>query len=101
MHNIEYGAATDREILKVIGGRLEALRDARGLTQSEAAARSGLGRNTLYRAERGDNPTLLTLVRLLRVYGRLPALESFVPPPEISPMARLEERKEKNRGAKS
>ncbi len=99
MHNISYISATDRELLRLIGGRLEALRDARGLTQSEAAERAGLGRNTLYRAEQGENPTLLTLIRLLRVYGRLAALESFIPPPEISPMARLQERKEK-KGAK-
>ena len=36
---------------------------------------------------------LLTIVRLLRVYGRLAALESFIPEPEISPMAVLEERR--------
>lgn len=83
----------DREILEEIGRRLAALRKARGLTQSEAAARAGLSRNTLYRAERGDNPTLQTVIRLLRTYGRLAALERFIPPPEVSPMARLRERK--------
>ena len=96
MHNISYTSATDREVLQHIGERLEALRDARGLTQAEAADRSGLGRNTLYRAERGNNPTLLTVIRLLRTYGRLTALEGFIPAPEISPMERLRER----RGAK-
>ena len=48
-------------------------------------------------AERGDNPTLLTLLRMLRVYGRLPALEAFLPEPEISPMQRLEARRGRNR----
>jgi transcriptional regulator with XRE-family HTH domain len=93
MPTLRYAEATDAELLGIIGERLEALRKARGLTQSEAAAKADLSRNTLYHAERGDNPTLLTLVRLLRVYGRLPALESFIPPPEISPMARLKQRK--------
>lgn len=51
-----------------------------------------LDRTTVSRAERGDNPTLLTIVRLLRVYGRLGALESFLPELEVSPMARLEAR---------
>ena len=73
---------------------MAALRKARGFTQSEAAERAGLGRNTLYRAEQGDNPTLQTLIRLLRVYGRLAALETLLPVPTISPMARLRERKE-------
>ncbi|MFC1661755.1 helix-turn-helix domain-containing protein [Gemmatimonadota bacterium] len=98
MHNISDKSATDREILREIGERLQALRRARGLTQGQAAEQAGLGRNTLYRAEQGENPTLLTLVRLLRVYGRLAALESFIPPLEVSPMARLKARKGESRG---
>ena len=58
-----------------------------------AAERAGLSRNTLYRAEQGENPTLQTVIRLLRTYGRLPALGAFVPPVEISPMSRLRRRK--------
>lgn len=92
MNDIKYASATDTEILQEIGGRLAALRKARGLTQAEAAGRVGLSRNTLYRAEQGFNPTLHTVIRLLRTYGRLAALESFIPAPEISPMARLRER---------
>ena len=94
MNDIRYTSATDREILGSLGRRLKALRKARGLTQTEAAERAGLGRNTLYRAEGGDNPTLQTVIRLLRVYGRLDALEGFIPEPELSPMARLRRRKE-------
>lgn len=97
MNDLRYKTATDREILQEIGGRLKGLRQAHGLTQSEAAERAGLGRNTLYRAEQGDNPTLQTVIRLLRAYGRIEALESFIPVPEVSPMARLRERK-KDRG---
>ena len=92
MNDIRYVSETDAELLTEIGQRLAALRRARGLTQTEAGVRAGLGRNTLYRAEHGDNPTLQTVVRLLRVYGALGALESFIPAPEISPMARLRER---------
>lgn len=98
MNDIQYTSASDVEILRSIGTRLEALRKARGLTQADAAQRAGMSRNTLYRAERGDNPTLQTLVRLLRVYGRLQALEAFVPSPEISPMARLRAKQGRHRG---
>jgi len=52
----------------------------------QAAERAGISRRTLYRAERGENPTVLTLIRILRVYGRLEALESFIPEPEMSPL---------------
>jgi transcriptional regulator with XRE-family HTH domain len=93
MSDIRYMSATDSEILTDLGARLAALRKARALTQAEVAAQAGLSRNTLYRAERGDNPTLQTVIRLLRTYGRLTALESFIPAPELSPMARLRARR--------
>lgn len=92
MSNIRYTSATDREILQEIGSRLKGLRKARGLSQVDAAERAGIARRTLYGAEHGDNPTLHTVIRLLRAYGRLNALENFIPEPEISPMARLRER---------
>lgn len=92
MNHTRYTSATDQEILQEIGSRLRGLRKARGLNQTEAAERAGIGRNTLYRTEHGENPTLHTIIRLLRAYGRLNALESFIPEPEISPMARLRER---------
>lgn len=94
MNDIKYTSATDFEILREIGQRMEGLRRARGLTQTAAAERAGLSRNTLYRAEQGENPTLHTVIRLLRTYGRLPALEAFIPALEISPMARLRDRKD-------
>lgn len=78
--------ATDPEVLQEIGKRLRSLRKARGMTLKDAANRAGLDRTTVSRAEHGDNPTLLTLLRLLRSYGRLGAIESFIPEPQVSPM---------------
>lgn len=92
MSRIRYTTATDGEILRSIGVRLRALRESQELTQKEVALRAGIGRKTLFRAEQGENPTLETVIRLLRAYGRLAALEDFIPEPEISPMARLRER---------
>ena len=93
MTNLYRTNTTDRELMEGIGGRLRELRRRQRLTMIEVAALSELDRGTVSRAEQGDNPTLLTLVRLLRVYGRLPALDAFLPDPEISPMARLEARR--------
>lgn len=98
MSRIRYRVATDGEILQDLGSRLAALREARGLTQMEAAERAGIGRSTLHRAEHGRNPTLHTVVRLLRVYGRLEALEGFIPEPPVSPMERLRQRRGKADG---
>ena len=93
MGHLSDTSGTDREVMRELGRRLAALREVQRLTMLEAAERAALSRQTLYRAERGQNPTLLTIVRLLRVYGRLAALESFIPEPKISPMAVLEERR--------
>ena len=89
---------TDPEILAELGRRLRVLRKSRRLTIQAAAERAGLDRATVSRAEHGDNPTLLTVLRLLRVYGRLGALEAFIPEPEVSPMALI---REGGRGAQS
>lgn len=82
---------TDAEILAELGKRLARLRKSSGLKQGEAAERAGVDRSTVSRAEQGDNPTLLTLVRLLRVYGRLGTLDSFIPEPGVSPMQLVRE----------
>ena len=86
-----YTAMTDTEVMKDVGQRLKVLRGRR--SQGEAARLAGLTRQTVSRAELGDNPTLETLVRLLRTYGRVNALESFIPLPEVSPMALLKARR--------
>lgn len=90
MGRISPETATDGELMRALGRRLRALREARGLTSVDAAAQSGLSRRTVDRAEEGHNPTLGTLLRLLRLYGRLAALDDFIPEPEVSPMALLE-----------
>lgn len=76
----------DPEILEILGKRLRALRKARRLTLDQVAEQAGLDRGTVSRAEHGDNPTMVTMLRLLRTYGRLAALENFIPEPEVSPM---------------
>lgn len=90
MTGISSSDQTDAEVLRDVGRRLRALRGE--LRQAEAAQRAGLTRQTVSRAERGDNPTLLTIVRLLRAYGRMSALEAFIPNPQVSPMALLRAR---------
>lgn len=92
MDNKSLLEATDPEILEVLGRRLKRLRVSRDLTMEEAADQGGLSAKTVSRAERGENPTLLTVLRLLRVYGRVAALEQFIPEPEVSPMALIRRR---------
>ncbi len=97
MTDISY-TQPDSDILRDIGLRLRALRGS--MNQAEAARLAGLTRSTVSRAEHGDNPTLLTIIRLLRTYGRLNSLETFIPEPVESPMALLRARNRRRRPQK-
>ena len=98
MGSISYTAGTDGEIMVELGRRLQAAREAAGLTITETAQRAGLSRRTLWRAERGMNPTLLTVVRLLRTYGDLDALDRFLPEREASAVLQLHPRQRASGG---
>jgi transcriptional regulator with XRE-family HTH domain len=77
---------TDREIAKELGRRLRAYRLAQNLGAAEVAARAGLNRNTIVNAETGANPRLDTIIKILRVFGRLDAFDAFLPAPTLSPL---------------
>ncbi len=72
----------------VVGARLRALREARGLSLSALARAAGLGKGTLSELESGQrNPTLETLFALTSALGlplaaALPSAEQ--PPPDAS-----------------
>ena len=63
------------------------------MTLVEVAELTEMNKSTVSRAEGGDNPTFLTVLRLLRAYGRIEALDGFIPEPELSPMQLLAERR--------
>jgi transcriptional regulator with XRE-family HTH domain len=89
---------TDTEIMERIGGRLRTLRRAQGMTMAAVAERTELNVSTVTRAESGQNPTLLTLTRLLRCYGALGSLEELIPEPTISPIAAAAARRKESHG---
>lgn len=71
-----------------------------GMTQTELAARSGMGLTPLKRFEKTGGITLRNLVALMRAYGLLDRLESLVPDPATpSPIEvlRAEQAAEKSR----
>ncbi len=77
---------TTGELLIEVGIRLRAYRLQQNLTVAEVAERAGVNRNTVLNAEAGRNPRLETVLRLLRVYGRVESLDAFLPPPTLSPL---------------
>ncbi len=78
--------ATTSEALAEIGHRLERYRLQQNRTAADVAAAAGISVRTLARAEAGENPTLATVIQILRALGRLEALDAFLPAPLVSPM---------------
>lgn len=80
-----------------IGARLARLRIARHVSQTEAALRSGLSRNTAYRLEKGD-PTvsLAQLMRYLDAVAPGTNLQKFLTEDDPA-IAALVERERKKR----
>ncbi|MFP4687126.1 MAG: helix-turn-helix domain-containing protein [bacterium] len=75
---------SDKELLETVGEQLQKLREAKGFTQTKAGKKADISRPTLMRAEKGENISLRTLIHLLRIYGRIEALEDFLQAPEVS-----------------
>ena len=94
------GETNTGEILRQLGTRLRAYRLQQNLPVEEVATRSGLSRNTIGNAEAGRDPRLSTLVRILRVLGRLDTLDAFLPPPSLSPMQLLQNKGRPRRRAR-
>jgi len=88
----------DTEIMEQIGARLKTLRKAQAMTLVSVAEQAELNVSTVTRAESGQNPTLLTLIRLLRCYRALGTLQDFIPEPTFSPIAAAEARRRDTRG---
>lgn len=80
---------TDAEVLAELGARLRAYRAQQGFTVEQLAERAGVSTLTLLKAEQGGNPTLRTLLRVLRALGRMDLADNLLPSPPASPLAQL------------
>ena len=80
---------TNQEGLSEMGRRLREYRLGQDLTAELLATQAGLSVTTVLNAERGKNPSLETVVKILRNLGRLEKLNAFLPEPTISPMGLL------------
>ncbi len=80
---------SDPEILAELGRRLRRYRLQQNLTQADLARDAGVSTRTVRNVENGGDTQLGTLLRVLRVLGRLDALDAFLPRPGVSPMELL------------
>ncbi len=80
---------TEPEILAELGRRLRRYRLQQNVTQADLARDAGVGTRTIRNVESGGDVQMSTVIRILRVLGRLDALDAFLPAPGVSPMELL------------
>jgi len=77
------------DVLTELGTRFRRLRLTQNLRVADLAVKSGVSARTITRLEAGTSIALDHVVRILRALGRLQALDSFLPPPVVSPIELL------------
>jgi putative transcriptional regulator len=77
---------TTEEVMAELGRRVRDFRLQQNLTVAEVALKAGLSVSAISNIENGRNPRLESIVRALRVLGRLESLDAFLPPPLVSPI---------------
>ena len=84
------------ELVRLLGSRFKDYRMRCNLTQKEVAEQSSIGLTTIHKFENGtaNNLSLSTFILLLRVVGRVNALDDVLPElPESPYLVRREEKK--------
>jgi len=77
---------TTPAVLRELGDRLRGYRLQQNRRVADVAREAGVPPRSINRLEAGENPTLATVIRVLRALGRLDALDSFLPVPTVSPI---------------
>lgn len=75
----------DGKILEEIGLLLKQLRKNAGYSQQELADKIGVNRKLIGDIERGENTSLLVIIKLLKVYNRLDLFKEILHSSTISP----------------
>jgi transcriptional regulator with XRE-family HTH domain len=84
------------ELVRLLGNRFKEYRMICNLTQKEVADQSGIGLTTIHKFENGTagNLSLSTFILLLKVVGRIDALDDVLPElPESPYLMRRDEKK--------
>ena len=87
--NIEYTLATPAQIEAELGSKLEKLRLAQNINQTQLAREAGVSRRTITRLENGEGISLDTLIRVMTALGVVERLDLLVPAPDVRPVERV------------
>lgn len=77
---------SDKTIVQNIGSFIQHTRIHQNRTQDDLAKDAAISRSTLSLIERGENISLLNLIKILRILDALYVLKNFQVTEEISPM---------------
>ncbi len=77
---------SDKLLLQNIGTFIQQIRIQQKRTQQDLANDAAISRSTLSLIERGENISLLNLIKILRILDALYVLKNFQIPEEISPL---------------
>jgi transcriptional regulator with XRE-family HTH domain len=86
---IDFSLAPLADVEAEIGQRLESLRLAQNINQSDLAAEAGVSRRTITRLENGGGISVETLVRIMRALGIANRLDMLLPDPSLRPIDRV------------
>jgi transcriptional regulator with XRE-family HTH domain len=87
---MDFNKMSDHGIIETLGERLRQLRLEANLTRKQLATEAGLSSDTVRNAENGANVSLESLLRMLRVLGRLDELSGMLVNDGPSPVEMLE-----------
>ncbi|WP_344927927.1 helix-turn-helix transcriptional regulator [Aquimarina addita] len=80
---------SDTDIFLELAHRVKKRRLNLNITQEELSNKAGLHVQTIKNFEAGKTTNLLTFIQILRAFGDLDALDSFLPDPGVSPIQLL------------
>jgi transcriptional regulator with XRE-family HTH domain len=86
---IDFSLAPLAEVEAEIGRRLESIRLAQNISQSDLASEAGVSRRTITRLENGGGISVETLIRIMRALGIEQRLDTLLPDPGLRPIDRV------------
>jgi len=87
----------DGDVLKAIGQSIKTLRKNQDMNQQQLADHIGISRVALSQLESGNNTSLVTLIRILKTFGRMDAFEQLFYVSTIQPKKLFEESQKKKK----
>lgn len=83
---VDISMLSDKAVLEKIGFFIQQTRIKQELTQEDLATAAAISRSTLSLVERGDNTSVINLIKILRTLNALYVLNAFEAAEELSPL---------------